>query len=192
MIFFSRGCRFRECFLPLCNKKLKAMRIEEEEWNEKRIEGSLWKNLLRDFHVAAVAVSCPSLFFSPPTNCVYLPLSLLPACISNEVSAIAGKYLQRSSKPRFLSRDGGRNKLRREIKATSWEPADQSTKTLPNLFSLLRSQSDHHFEPRFSIKLESLGLFELKQRRIWTSKSFYRREIYSKCFFYRSLQILWI
>lgn len=104
---------------------------------EKNRRIPLWKNLLRDFHVAAVAVSCPSLFFSPPTNCVYLPLSLLLACISNEVSAIAGKYLQRSSKPRFLSRDGGRNKLRREIKATSWEPADQSTKTLPNLFSLL-------------------------------------------------------
>lgn len=130
-----------------------------------------------------------SFFLSPYKLC--LSSSLLAACL----------YIQRSFSNRgkifteileatvFKSR---RRKLRREIKATSWEPADQSTKTLPNLFSLLRSQSDHHFEPRFSIKLESLGLFELKQRRIWTSKSFYRREIYSKCFFYRSLQILWI
>lgn len=135
------------------------------ERREKRIEGSLWKNLLRDFHVCCSGcfLSVSFFFLSPRKLC--LSSSLL-AAVSNEVSAIAGKYLQRSSKARFLSVETEEGisegvKLKRRL-GRSNRPTNSRK---PNLFSLLRSQSDHHFEPQFSINLESLRLFELKQRR---------------------------
>lgn len=146
---------------------MKATRIEEEEWNGERRESKdpCGKIYCAISTFAAVAVSCPSLFFFLSPRKLCLSSSLL-AAVSNEVSAIAGKYLQRSSKARFLSVETEEGisegvKLKRRL-GRSNRPTNSRK---PNLFSLLRSQSDHHFEPRFSINLESLRLFELKQRR---------------------------
>lgn len=132
------------------------------ERREKRIEGSLWKNLLRDFHVCCSGcfLSVSFFFLSPQTVFIFLSPR---CCIQRSFSNRGEIFTEILEGTVFKCRDGISEgvKLKRRL-GRSNRPTNSRK---PNLFSLLRSQSDHHFEPRFSINLESLRLFELKQRR---------------------------
>lgn len=132
------------------------------ERREKRIEGSLWKNLLRDFHVCCSGcfLSVSFFFLSPQTVFIFLSPC---CCIQRSFSNRGEIFTEILEGTVFKCRDGISEgvKLKRRL-GRSNRPTNPRK---PNLFSLLRSQSDHHFEPRFSINLESLRLFELKQRR---------------------------